>query len=147
MSVQDNMDISLEYTLTIDGKVVDSTNGREPLHYIHGTHQIIPGLERALAGMKVGESKSVTVSPEDGYGKVDPAAIVEVPKTQLPSDVKPAVGMVLRGMNPNGQSFRAKINEVKKESVVLNMNHPFAGKTLNFQVKVVGVAPPAPAKS
>ena len=147
MSVQDNMDISLEYTLTIDGKVVDSTNGREPLHYIHGTHQIIPGLERALAGMKVGESKSVTVSPEDGYGKVDPAAIVEVPKTQLPSDVKPDVGMVLRGMNPNGQSFRAKINEVKKESVVLDMNHPFAGKTLNFQVKVVGVAPPAPVKS
>ncbi len=147
MSVQDNMDISLEYTLTIDGKVVESTAGREPLHYIHGTHQIIPGLERALVGMKVGESKSVTVSPEDGYGKVDPAAIIEVPKTQLPSDVKPAVGMVLRGMNPTGQSFRAKINEVKKESVVLDMNHPFAGKTLNFQVKVVGVAPPALAKS
>jgi len=147
MSVQDNMDISLEYTLTIDGKVVDSTDGREPLHYIHGTHQIIPGLERALAGMKVGESKSATVSPEDGYGKVDPAAIIEVPKTQLPSDVKPAVGMVLRGMNPNGQSFRAKVNEVKTESVVLDLNHPFAGKTLNFQVKVVGVTPPAPAKS
>lgn len=148
MAVQDNLDISLEYTLTVDGQVVDSSDGRGPLHYIHGTHQIIPGLERALIGMKVGESKSVVVSPEDGYGKVDPSAIVEVPKTQLPSDVKPVVGMVLRGMNPDGQSFRATINEVKAESVVLDMNHPFAGKTLNFQVKVVGIAPPpAPAKS
>lgn len=141
------MDVSLEYSLTVDGKMIESTEGREPLHYIHGTHQIIPGLERALAGMKVGESKSVTVTPEDGYGQRDPAKIVEVPKTQLPSDIKPAVGMVLRGMNPDGRSVRVKIAEVKAESVMLDYNPALAGKTLTFQVKVVSVVPHAPAKS
>ena len=144
-TIQDNLDIGLEYTLMVEGSVVDTTDGRGPFHYIHGQGQMIPGLERELAGLHVGDAKEVTVTPEEGYGAVDPAAFVEVPKDQLPTDVPPTVGMVLRGVNPDGKSFRAKINEIKDTSVVLDLNHPLAGKTLNFQVKVTDISP-APAQ-
>ena len=141
LSVQDHMDVEMEYTLTSDGVVMDSTQGKEPFHYVHGAGQVIPGLERQLAGLHIGDAKEVTVKPEEGYGRVDPAAMIEVPKTQLPRDVTPSVGMVLRGVNPEGKSFRAKISEVKKDSVMLDLNHPLAGKTLNFKVKILGIKP------
>jgi len=138
-SVQDNMDVALEYTLTVEGAVVDSTEGRGPLHYVHGRGELIGGLEQALAGMRVGEAKEVTVNPQNGYGDVDPSAFVEVPKTQLPGELTPQVGMVLQGMNPDGKSFRAKISEVRDQSVVLDLNHPLAGKTLNFHVEITDI--------
>ena len=146
-AIQDNLDIGLEYTLTVDGSVVDTTEGRGPFHYVHGQGQLIPGLERELTGLHVGDSKEVAVRPVDGYGDIDPAAFVEVPKEQLPKDVAPTVGMVLQGVNPDGRNFRAKINEVKDASVVLDLNHPLAGKTLNFQVKVTAISSaPSPAQ-
>jgi len=135
--------VALEYTLTVEGTVVDTTQDRGPFHYIHGQGQLIPGLERELAGLHVGDAKEVTIPPEDGYGLVDPAAFVEVPKEQLPQDVTPTVGLILRGVNPDGKNFRAKINEVKDKSIVLDLNHPLAGKTLNFHVKVTNISPPA----
>ena len=141
VAVQDSMDIGIEYTLTVDGEVVDSTDGKTPFHYVQGQHQVIPGLERELAGLHVGDSKDVVVTPEDGYGAVDPAAFIAVPKTQLPADLTPQIGMVLRGVNPDGQSFRAKISEMKDQNVVLDLNHPLAGKTLNFKVKVIDISP------
>ena len=139
-TVQDNMDVVLEYTLTVDGSVVDSTQDNAPFHYVQGRHQVIPGLERQLTGLHVGDSKSVVVKPEEGYGPVDPSAFVEIQKTQLPQNVTPTVGMVLRGAKPDGQSFRAKINEVKDKTVKLDLNHPLAGKTLNFKVKITTIA-------
>ena len=141
LSVQDHMDVGMEYTLTSEGQVVDSTEGKGPFHYVHGQGQIIPGLERQLAGLHVGDSKEVAVAPEEGYGQVDPAAFVEIPKAQLPTDVTPSLGMVLRGVNPDGKSFRATISEIKDQTVVLNLNHPLAGKTLNFKVKITEIAP------
>ena len=144
-TVQDNMGVGLEYTLTVEGDVVESTEGREPLRYIHGRSQIIPGLERQLAGLHIGETAEVSVNPEEGYGLVDPEAFIEVPRTQLPADVTPEVGMVLRGINPDGQNFQARVDELKEESAVLNLNHPLAGKTLNFKVKILDLSPaPAP---
>ena len=141
LAVHDNMDVSMEYTVSSDGAVVDSTEGKPPFHYTHGHGQIIPGLERQLAGMHVGDSKEVTVGPDDGYGQIDPAGLIEVPKEQLPKDVTPTAGMVLRGMNPDGKSFRAIIKEIKDKTVVLDLNHPLAGKTLTFKVKITGIAP------
>ena len=140
-TVQDNVNVGLEYTLTVDGAVVDTTKERGPFHYVHGKGQMIPGLERELTGLHVGDSKEVTVNPADGYGEVDPAAFVEVPKEQLPKDMAPTVGMILKGVNPNGKNFRAKINEIKEKSVILDLNHPLAGKTLNFQVKITDISP------
>jgi len=137
------MTVQLEYTLTADGQVVDSTEGRGPFQYVHGKGQIIPGLERELAGLHAGDSRDITVTPEDAYGSVDPTAVVEVPKAQLPKDVTPAVGLVLRGVDPDGRTFRAIIKDIGDESVTLDLNHPLAGKTLLFKVKVLNIAPAA----
>jgi len=142
--VSEHMDVGMEYTLTVDGKVVDSTEGKPPFHYVHGRRQIVPGLERALAGLKVGEETQVTIEPKDGYGDVDPEAFVEIARAQLPPDTAPEVGMTLRGVNPSGQGFQATVQQVKDETVVLNLNHPLAGKTLQFKIKITGIAP-APA--
>lgn len=139
--IQDHMDISLKYTLTVDGTVIDSADEQGPFKYSHGKGQIIPGLERQLAGLKVGDQREVTVSPEEGYGAADPEAIVEVGTAQLPKDVAPVPGMTLRGKNADGRSFRAVVKEVKGDTVILDLNHPLAGKTLVFKVQVLTIAP------
>lgn len=134
--------VSLEYTLTDDeGKVLDSNRGRGPLTYVQGEQQIVPGLEKALAGMHSGEQKQVTVAPGEGYGEVDPSAVAEVPKGMLPTDAL-AVGTELVARNNQGTTRLVRVKEVKEETVVLDLNHPLAGKTLHFDVKVVGVEPP-----
>ena len=138
-AIQNGATVELDYTLTVDGKVVDSSNRRSPLSYVHGQHQLIPGLERPLAGMHVGDSKDVTVSVEDGYGPVDPAAFIEVPKEQLPKNITLEVGLMLRGTNPNGQPFRATVSKIGEKTVTLDLNHPLAGKALQFNVKVTKV--------
>ena len=139
-AVENGMTVQLEYTLTVDGQVVDSSEGREPLSYVQGSGQIIPGLERQLNGMHAGESKSVTVTPEEGYGAVDPKAVVTVRKDQLPPDLAPEVGMMLRGTSRDGQPFRARIQQIAGDDVTLDLNHPLAGKTLEFKVTVKGVS-------
>ena len=143
-AVQDNMDVGLEYTLTVDGQVVDTTEGRETFHYIHGQQQVIPGLEKELSGLHIGDSKELTIAPADAYGDIDPSAIVEIPKSQLPSDIAPEVGMTLRGVSQEGVGFQARVKELKGDNVVLDLNHPLAGKTLNFKVKVINIAPAGP---
>ncbi len=146
LAVGENMDIAMDYILTVDGKVVDATEGAEAFHYIHGQGQILESLEEQLIGLHVGDSKEVTLTSEQGYGVVDPEAFVEIPKDRLPADVKPEAGMILQGANPEtGKSFRARIHELKDETVVLDLNHPLAGKSLNFKITIKEIAPATPA--
>ena len=131
--------VSLEYTLSDDkGKMIESNKGKEPLVYTHGNGQIIPGLEKQLLGMKVGGTKHVTVKPEDAYGPVNPKAYQEIPKTKVPPDAL-KVGATLVARSPQGQPFPVRVHEIKKETVVMNFNHPMAGKTLAFDVKVLDI--------
>jgi len=139
MAIQKGSQVSFNYTLTVDGEVVDSSQGKEPFQYIHGEGKIIPGLSRQLEGLGVGEEKRIEVSPEEGYGKVIPEAIQEVPKTQLPPDIEPQVGMQLQVGNPEGRTMVAKITEIKTDTIVIDLNHPLAGKTLIFQIKIVSI--------
>ena len=139
--IHKDMDVGIEYTLTVDGIVVDSTEGTGVWHYIHGRRQMIRGLERQLEGLRVGDERDITVGPAEGYGEVDATLFVEIPKSDLPPDTTPTVGMVLRGVNPDGKSFQARIAEIKPETVMLDLNDPLAGKTLYFKVKVVDIAP------
>lgn len=131
--------VAFAYTLTVDNEIVDSSEGRDPLNYVQGSGQIIPGLDRQMEGLKIGEEKTITVLPEEGYGQVNPEALKEVPKKMLPQGLEPHVGMYLQLQGPNGQSLPVKVSEVKNESVILDLNHPLAGKTLNFQVKIVSI--------
>jgi FKBP-type peptidyl-prolyl cis-trans isomerase SlyD len=139
MTVSEGKSISMEYTLTLENKeVLDSNVGGEPLTFTQGSHQIIPGLETALDGMKAGERKQVTVAPEEGYGKIDPQAIQEVPIDQIPPDAR-KVGVQLQGKDGQGRVVHPTVTEVKEQVVVLDFNHPLAGKTLYFDVKILDV--------
>ncbi len=138
-AVADGKTVKVNYTLTVDGKVVDSSKGRQPLEFKAGSHQMIPGFEKAVMGMKAGQKKSFKVKPEDGYGLVNPKAYREVPRKQLPADITPKAGMTLVAQGQNGQKMPVKIKEVKKDAVVIDFNHPLAGKTLDFDVEVMEV--------
>jgi FKBP-type peptidyl-prolyl cis-trans isomerase SlyD len=144
--VKDGSVVSLQYTLTgEDGKTIESNKGKEPLKYTQGSRQIVPGLEKGIAGMKVGEERRVKVKPEDGYGAVDPKGFQEFPKEKIPPDGL-KVGATLMAKGPQGESVPVRVHEIKEKTVVLDLNHPMAGKTLVFDVKVLDVqsAPPAP---
>lgn len=137
--------VSLEYTLTLEDKTVLDTNvGGKPLNFTQGTQQIIPGLEVALLGMKPGESKHVTVEAKDGYGELDPRRVQEIPIEQIPENAR-KVGTQLEGQGPKGQVIRSTVKEVKGKMIVLDFNHPLAGKKLFFDVTVLDVqAGPTP---
>jgi len=137
--VQAGSEVSFDYTLTDDsGKVVDSSKGREPMHYVHGKGQIIPGLEKELAGMAVGNEKKVTVKPEEAYGPVDPKAFQEIAKEKLPAEAL-KVGTMLMAKGPQGQGVPVRVHEIKENTVIMDFNHPLAGKTLSFDVKITDI--------
>jgi FKBP-type peptidyl-prolyl cis-trans isomerase SlyD len=137
--VTDGQVVSLEYTLTVDGEVIDSSEGHGPIEFIQGMGNIIPGLEEELYGMKVGESKSVVVPPEDGYGEVDPDAFQDFPREAFPQSIPLEPGVTLRFQDEAGNSHLAVIDSVTDDTVRVDFNHPLAGKELHFEVKVVGL--------
>lgn len=140
--VQPGAVVHLEFTLRDEsGAFLDDNRGRPPLVFTYGRGEVIPGLERALAGMSVGETKRITVPPEDAYGPVDPAAITEVPKERVPADAQ-VVGARLSGQTRSGREVPVRVREIRDGTVVLDMNHPLAGKTLVFEVRIVLVEPP-----
>lgn len=139
MTITAGKTVSIEYTLTLDNEeVVDSNVGEDPLTYVQGSGQIIPGLETAMEGMKVGDTKQVTIKPEDGYGPVIPEAIVEVNKEQLPEAARHVDAMV-QAHGPDGQVLQGRVTEIKEDKAVVDFNHPMAGKTLSFEVKVLNI--------
>lgn len=139
MSIQNGKEVAINYTLKVDGQVVDTSKEREPFTYVHGEKKIIPGLSKALEGMQEGDKKSVTINPEEGYGEVNPKAFQEIPNSQLPEGIKPQVGMNLQANAPDGRKQVIRISEVKDDSIVVDANHPLAGKRLNFDIEVVSV--------
>ena len=134
--IQEGSFVSIEYTLTDDGgKVIDTNVGKEPLTYIQGGGQIVRGLEQALNGLKVGDQKKVSVKPEDGYGMPSEKAFQEVPRERIPTEAQKA-GAMLMTKAPDGRPVSIKVHQVKEKTIVVDFNHPLAGKTLNFDVKI-----------
>ena len=128
---------TLDYQLHLgDGKIVDGSTPDDPLVYLHGHEEIVPGLENALEGKVAGDKLQVVVTPEDGYGDYDPEGVEEVPRTDLPDDLPIAVGEIITGTDEEGDEVEFLIKEVKKDTVVVDFNHPMAGKTLHFDVTV-----------
>jgi FKBP-type peptidyl-prolyl cis-trans isomerase SlyD len=128
--------VSIEYTLADDaGKIIDSNVGKDPLSYIHGAGQIVRGLERELNGLKVGDQKKVQVTPQDGYGPINEKAFQEIPREGIPPEAQKP-GAMLMTKAPDGRAIPVRVHEVKEKTVVIDFNHPLAGKTLNFDVKI-----------
>lgn len=139
LRVEDDMIVSLEFTLRVDDEIIDQTEPNHPIQIIQGMGQVVPGLEDALYGMSVGESKEITVSPEDGYGEVDEDAYAEIPASEFPEDIPLELGVELILQDDDGEEQEAYIVEIDKDTVVLDLNHPLAGEELQFSIKVVGM--------
>ena len=139
LKVKDGQVVSMEYTLKVDGNVADSSEGRDPLEFLHGAGNIIPGLEREMTGMAVGESKEVVVAAADAYGEEDDKAFMDVPRGEFPEDIPVKIGTEIQVQNQAGQPMYARIDRVDEQSVRLNFNHPLAGEELHFAVKVVKI--------
>ncbi|MDA8175000.1 MAG: peptidylprolyl isomerase [Nitrospiraceae bacterium] len=131
--------VTLDYTLRVDGKVVDSTKGKRPFQFTAGMHEVVPGFDKAVMGMRTGQKKVFTIPPKEGYGVRDPKNISEVPRSQVPANVKP--GMVLYQQDFRGRR-PVRVLTVKKDTVVLDFNPPLAGKTLHFSIRIVDVKRP-----
>lgn len=140
LMVGDKLVVSMHYTLTdSDGNTLDSSEGAEPLAYLHGAGNIIRGLEQALTGKVVGDSLKVTVEPADGYGEVVPELMQAVPREMFQGidEIKP--GMAFEAEGEGGQVQRVVVREVSETEVVVDANHPLAGMTLNFDVSIVDI--------
>jgi FKBP-type peptidyl-prolyl cis-trans isomerase 2 len=140
MEIQTNDHVKVEYEGKLDdGTIFDSSEKHgNPLEFIAGVGQVIKGFDNALLGMKVGDEKEVKITPDEGYGEYRNELIAEIPKQKLPEG-EITKGMILAVQSPDGQQFPATVKEVKEETLVLDMNAPLAGKTLNFKIKVVDI--------
>lgn len=140
MKIAKDRIIALEYQLHLgDGHVIDRSDPGQPLSYLHGRGQIVPGLEGALEGMETGEAKKVVVAPAEGYGEHDARGLQEVPRGMFPANAELKPGMRLAAQTESGEVIPIGIHEVKGETVIVDLNHPLAGKTLHFDVTVRGV--------
>ena len=140
LMIGEKMVVSMHYTLTDEqGKVLDSSEGAEPLSYLHGAGNIIPGLEKALVGKVADDALKVTVAPSDGYGEVVPELIQKVDKAAFEGVETLEPGMAFEAEGPAGEVQRVVITEVEGNEVTVDGNHPLAGVTLNFDVKIVNV--------
>ncbi|MBN2881856.1 peptidylprolyl isomerase [Candidatus Woesearchaeota archaeon] len=138
--VEDNKQVSVDYTGTLDdGSVFDSSEGREPLKFVVGLGHVIPGFEKAVVGMKVGEEKDIHIDSKDAYGDYDDKLMQEVPRDAVPQDLEVKEGMTLALRAPTGQVVPAKVVQVTDSIVKLDLNHPLAGQNLNFKLKVVSI--------
>src|SRR3989344_4721304 len=138
MKVKQGDKVKVDYTGTFeDGEIFDTSEGRTPLEFTAGSGQVVKGFDEAVIGMEKGEEKEITLQPSEAYGDPNPLLIKKLPKEQLPKDAK--VGGILTLSLSNNQQIPAKITEIKDEEVILDLNHPLAGKVLKFKIKVVGI--------
>lgn len=140
MDIKEKVFVAFNYLLTLDsGEEVDKSPEGSPLGFITGAGQIIPGLEKEMMGMTVGDSVKISVEPEDGYGPVNPELFQEVKREQFPSDLELKPGMTFQSQGPQGPMI-INIKEMKDDdTVVIDLNHPLAGKKLHFDIDIVEV--------
>jgi len=139
MQIEPQKVASFHYTLTTDGgEVVDSSRERDPLSYLHGAGNIVPGLEKALAGRNEGDQFKVDVAPEEGYGPRHPQLVQQVPKSAFQNAAEPQPGMRFQTNGPKGPML-VTVTEIDGDKVTIDGNHPLAGQTLHFDIEVTNV--------
>ncbi len=132
--------VKVHYTGTLnDGTEFDSSSGREPLEFTIGSGQIIPGFDSGVVGMVVNEKKSIKITAAEAYGDVREELIVNVPKSDLPEDINPQVGMTLEVHTEDGQKLPVFVSDVADDSITIDGNHPLAGQELNFEIELVEI--------
>ena len=132
--------VKIHYTGTLDdGSEFDSSSGRDPLEFTVGSGQVIPGFDKAVEGMAVGDQKKVRIEAEDAYGEPSDQMIQEVPKSALPDDLEPKEGMGLQARGQDGRVINLTVTEVGDETITVDGNHPLACKPLNFDIELVSI--------
>ena len=130
--------VKVHYTgLLNDGSVFDSSEGKEPLEFTIGENQVIPGFENGVKEMKLNEEKTIKIEAKDAYGERDERMVVSIQRDKFPPEIEVGGTLVLKG--PEGQRMPAKIKDIKDNEVIIDLNHPLAGKDLNFKVKVIAI--------
>lgn len=142
--IADDVVVTLKYSVSVAGQVVESSADDNPIQFIQGRGDVIPGLENALYGLSVGDQKEFNVAPEDGYGEADPDAIAKIPKAEFPPEIPLQPGVELRLKDEQGDELEAQIVTVEDEIVRLNFNHPLAGKELLFAIQVIDLRKATP---
>ncbi|MBD3381188.1 MAG: peptidylprolyl isomerase [candidate division Zixibacteria bacterium] len=138
---QEGDTVKVHYTGKLDnGMVFDSSQDREPLEFKIGAGQVIPGFEKGIIGMEVGQSKTVKLPPEEAYGPQREELIAEVKKADIPENIKPSVGQRLSLRQPDGNTVNVTVSDVNEESITLDANHSLAGKTLIFDIELVEIS-------
>ena len=137
MEIAKDRVVSIEYKLHLgDGNLIDESDPGDPLVYLHGYEEIVPGLEKALEGKKTGDSLKVQVSPEEGYGEIDPDGVEEVPRDEFPPDMELEEGGIVTATDEDGDDVEFLVKMLNEKTVVVDFNHPLGGKTLHFEVTV-----------
>ena len=138
--IQNGSTVAFHYALTVDGRVVNSSQGKQPLTYVQGMGQIIPGLEEQLQGLKRGDKRRIIVPPAKAYGHVDQDAYQNLPRKSFRNAKALKVGSIVNG-EFGGKPVQATVLAINDGMVTLDLNHPLAGKTLQFDIEVVDVRP------
>lgn len=132
--------VQIHYTGKLDdGTMFDTSTGRDPLEFEVGSGQVIPGFDKAVEGMSEGDNKSVKIAPDEAYGERHEQLVQEVPKSALPEEISPEVGMALQSRSPDGQVTQLTVTEVKDDAITVDANHPLAGQSLNFDIELVKI--------
>jgi len=132
--------VRIHYSGTLnDGTQFDTSEGSDPLEFALGSGMVIAGFDKAVEGMAVGESKSVKIPPDEAYGPRHEQLVQEVPKSALPDDIAPAVGMQLQGKSADGQVMNLVVTGVGDEEITVDANHPLAGEELTFDIELVEI--------
>jgi FKBP-type peptidyl-prolyl cis-trans isomerase SlpA len=140
MKVKANDKVKVHYKGTLsDGVMFDSSEGRDPLEFTIGSGQIIPGFENGVIGMQVDESKTLNIPAAEAYGQPKAELILEVPKSQLPPEINPEIGLQLMSQTPDGNQTPLLVTEVKEDTIIVDANHPLAGKDLIFEITLVSI--------
>jgi FKBP-type peptidyl-prolyl cis-trans isomerase 2 len=136
-----NDKVKVHYTGKLtSGEVFDSSINREPLQFVLGSGQMIPGFDHAVNGMELNEKKTVTIPSDQAYGPTNDQLIQEIPKTQLPEELKPEIGQTLVATGPEGQQTQVLVTDVTDSAIMIDANHPLAGKDLVFEIELVEIA-------
>lgn len=139
IAITDGSKVSLEYTLTLkDLGAIDNNVGGEPMVFVYGSKQVIPGLEKGVAGLKAGDVKKLEIAPEDAYGPIYQEAITTAKASQFPADLL-QIDAIFETQGQDGQTYRGKVISIEGEEVKVDFNHPLAGQTLYFDIKVLSV--------
>jgi FKBP-type peptidyl-prolyl cis-trans isomerase SlyD len=136
--------VTMDYVLTVEGEMWDSSEEEGPIQFLQGHGNIIKGLEQQISGMAIGESREIRVDPESGYGLFDPDQIVDVPMSEFPEEIPLEPGVELEMKDKEGDTLFARIISVGKTRVKMDFNHPLAGRELHFEVAILDLREPTP---